>query len=302
MQNSTAVDATLHLKLGLESEGFVSQLLSQLMDLVRASKRLPLGEEHSIRRGSREFLTSSKELGERSLAFVHRTLMFLDPGTHQNTAPEELANFNLIIDSLDTILERVDSSLRDAITGSAAIPEPTASSAHGGQHAAGSLVASESGKPQVRWRLLIDNERTEFVPRLVVKHNRLVPLDAKIVEAQCKVGLSSASDNVVMAATTSGSSTAAQTAPEAMSDDLLRAHLGALGVGKPENASRLPHPYVHEIDSLSWPDEFFRIRCPQSYEPVEDTPLVLVRTERELEQMIAESYFTYYRLSLSSAL
>merc|ERR1740123_886588 len=108
------------------------------MDLVRAAKRLPVGEEHSIRRGSREFLTSSRELGERSLAFVHRTLRFLDPGTHQNTAPEELTNFNLIIDSLDTILERVDSNLRDAITRGTAIPEPTANSAGGGQYKSGS--------------------------------------------------------------------------------------------------------------------------------------------------------------------
>eukprot|EP00434_Breviolum_minutum_P042796 symbB.v1.2.038108.t1/scaffold5828.1/size23302/3 len=86
MQTCTTVDEALSRRqLG---PGFVEKLLPQLVDLVRYSKLLPQGEEHAIRRGSRDFLASSKDLGFRSLQSAHQIFRFLEQSMHRNTNPE----------------------------------------------------------------------------------------------------------------------------------------------------------------------------------------------------------------------
>lgn len=296
MQNCSTVDETLCRQLGIESPCFVGQLLPQLMDLVRASRRLPLGEEHAIRRGSRDFLHASKELGEKSLATAHRTLCFLDPATHKGTGSEELCNFNVVIDSIDSVLERADACLREALAGASTLGGEAASGSMdapeeqeelGRSSSALSRVSSFGGpsgriaKPQVRWRQLIDNARTEFVPRVAVKHNQKVPLQPRLLEAQMKRGLR---PKAAIAA-----EPAAQAGDANVPSGLL-AHLDALGVGSScaAAASVLPHPYEEELRTLAWPEEIRRPCEPQRHLRLEDTPLVWVRTRAELEQLVAE--------------
>lgn len=297
MQNCTAVDEALNARLGLESPGFVAQLLPQLMDLVRSSRRLPLGEEHAIRRGSREFLAASKELGERSQHTAHRALRFLDPTAHQGKESSELANFNLVEDSIDSILERVDACLRDALAGKEAPPDDgVADSAGGGSDMAGADTgqgaAGRGGvgvKPQMRWRTLVDNYRIEFVPRLLVKHNARVPLTEPIQEAQRRAGIRAGAPATHAAPDAEAQSPGESKSPGESSEML--AHLGALGVGKSLAATAapsLPNPYAEELAELTWAEDMWRTKDPQAYPAIEDTPLVWVRTEEGLLEMIRE--------------
>lgn len=290
MKNCTGVDETLTAQIGVEQPNFLAQLLPQLMDLVKVSRRLPLGEEHAIRRGSKEFLASSKELGQKSMNAVQRTLRFLDPNSTQGTIPEELVNFSLVEDSIDTVLERVDSCLKDALSGQS---KPTADLSEAGSGDTFGLPTSSVEqyqsqsaavpKPQVRWRELVDNDRTEFVPRLLVKHNQQVPLPASIIEAQQRVGMRSGGANSVG----KGGQSAGHSADSAEESSALQSHLAALGVENEEH-SALPHPYEDELRSLAWPDSLFEIRKPERYASFEETPLVWVRTERELRQLVRE--------------
>lgn len=265
MPNCTAVDEVLQRELSLETPCFVEQLLPQLVDLVRAAKRLPVGEEHAIRRGSREFSAGVKELGQRCLGTAHRTLRFLDQATHAESNSEALSNFNVIVDSIDNVLERVDICLQDALAGHRA----TASSEPGlpawAQRGAGAQALSHPGaasgpKPQVRWRQLVDNERTSFVPRIIVKHNQQAPLAADIVQAQCRAGLR---PRVARAAGTQPQLAGEEERP-------------------------LPHPYEAELGTVSWDGGFFEMRRAARYLRMEDTPLVMVSTEQELREMIQE--------------
>eukprot|EP00929_Paragymnodinium_shiwhaense_P072987 TRINITY_DN37063_c0_g2_i1.p1 TRINITY_DN37063_c0_g2~~TRINITY_DN37063_c0_g2_i1.p1 ORF type:complete len:935 (+),score=298.06 TRINITY_DN37063_c0_g2_i1:121-2925(+) len=278
MQNCSNVDEVLHQQVGVDSPCFVAQLLPQLMDLVRASRRLPLGEEHAIRRGSRDFLNGSKELGQRSLAAAHRTLKFVDPSGTRGS-PEELGNFNLVIDSIDSVLEKVDSCLKEALNNAgntggskeasssaaaAADASPGAATIGGSSSSASSLQlpSGKVQKPQVRWRRLIDNERTEFVPRIVTKHNQKEPLSERIVDAQRKAGMRPG-----------GRAGAARQ----------KAADGAVDLD-----GGLPHPYEEELRTIAWTDEVFQLREPQLYGKMEDTPLVHVSTEQELREMVDE--------------
>lgn len=271
MQTSTTVDEALSKRLQL-SPGFVEKLLPQVVDLVRYSKLLPQGEEHAIRRGSIDFLASAKDLGFRSLQAAHQIFSFSE-SIQKNTNPEDLKNFNLLVDSIDDILERADKHLRDAAAGvqREEVAEEEEAPAAG---PAGPQPGSRLPKPQVRWRHLIDNHRTHFVPRLLVKHNESEsPLAPKLVEAQEKVGIRPASAG-------SGGKTAET--PE------LSSHLAAMGVGNRPQDLALAHPYEEELNGLSWPDSFFQCQPAQRYPRVEDTPLILVRTESELKEMISE--------------
>ncbi|CAE7470485.1 unnamed protein product, partial [Symbiodinium necroappetens] len=171
---------------------------------------------------------------------------------------QDLKNFNLLVDSIDDVLEKVDTNLRDAKSGKQAEeasggdeeePAPTPSA---GSHAV------RAAKPQVRWRQLVDNHRKRFVPRLLVKHNEKTPLSLMLLEAQCKAGIRSSSG---------------VQAPQT--------HQGG------DDEDPLPNPYEEELSALSWPDEFFR---PQAcrFNRMEDTPLIMVRTEEELKEMVEE--------------
>lgn len=76
-----------------------------------------------------------------------------------------MKHFNLLVDSIDDILERAETHLRAAAAGvqreEAEEEEP---------HVA--VAPGRLPKPQVRWRHLIDNSRTLFVPRSVKNHEK----------------------------------------------------------------------------------------------------------------------------------
>eukprot|EP00927_Polykrikos_kofoidii_P024243 TRINITY_DN22087_c0_g1_i1.p1 TRINITY_DN22087_c0_g1~~TRINITY_DN22087_c0_g1_i1.p1 ORF type:complete len:1001 (-),score=217.32 TRINITY_DN22087_c0_g1_i1:313-3315(-) len=307
MQNVSAVDEVLSRQLGLETPCFVAQLLPQLMDLVRASRRLPLGEEHAIRRGSREFLQASRELGERSLRTAHRTLRFVDPNGHDSeSTAEDLKNFNIVIDSIDSVLENADSCIKEALRGD------TAGSVAGGEAeddlaggsgstnqveqtrrigGFGSIPSDKVAKPQVRWRHLIDNERTRFVPRLIVKHNAKTPLSASIVEAQRKVGLRSAGARGGAAVSAAQQPQRAAIGCDGGEPSALQTHLDALGVTRnsvSDSGSEPLHPYDDELRQLSWDSSALKPVEAQRYLRMEDTPLVWIRTVDELRQFVDE--------------
>jgi len=285
MQNCTAVDDALRERLGVEQPAFVAQLLPQLMDLVRASRRLPVGEEHAIRRGSKEFLSASRDLGQRSMSAMNRTMRWLDPD--MTSGADELVSFNLVEDSIDTVLERVDSCLRDALAGlsrsSEAMAEPEL--VPNGESSAGG--ASSMAKPQVRWRELIDNDRTEFVPRLMVKHNLKVPLTPAYLEAQCRAGFRAAAPGQQASGDAGAKTAVGSTASATAENSALLTHLSALGVARKE-AAPLCNPYEEELRSLSFDDGLFETGKPEYFRKMEDTPLVYVSTARELRQLINE--------------
>eukprot|EP00439_Symbiodinium_sp_Y106_P012117 s7589_g1.t2 len=104
----------------------------------------------------------------------------------------DLKNFNLMVDSIDDVLEKVDTNLRDAKSGKQAEEAPGDEEEPAPTPSAGSH-AVRAAKPQVRWRQLVDNHRKRFVPRLVVKHNEKTPLSPTLLEAQCKAGIRSSS-------------------------------------------------------------------------------------------------------------
>jgi len=288
MQNCTAVDNTLTQELGLQSPNFIAQLLPKLVDLVRVSRRLPLGEEHAIRRGSRDFVQASKELGQRSVSIIHRALSFVDPA-HAAIRLEDLANFNLVVDNIDSILEHVDSCLSEAMQDPSSKGAQQSSSAHStaSRPSSGARGQAKSGipKPQIRWRHLIANERTQFVPRLLVKHNQKTPLSQHLFEAQQKSGLRSKAvkDPAFVKADASE-----QEVKVVAENSALQSHLSSLGIsGEDLNCSSL-HPYADELDSLEWDKNLFEIKQAEPYGKMEDTPLVFVQSPTELRQMISE--------------
>lgn len=279
MQNCTAVDEALNQRLGVESPAFVGELLPQLVELVRCARRLPLGEEHAIRRSSRDFLMKSQQLSQRSLAVAHRALTFVDPSSNQSSTAEELSNFNVMVESIDGVLERVDVCLRNAAAGVGAevsAEQDETEAAGAGTSSSTFGTRSSIPKPQVRWRQLIENERTVFVPRLLVKHHAKKQLDARIVAAQQKVGIRG------------GTTASAPASAPAPGKGALLSHLESLGVGRRPEDSDLPHPYIEELAALSWPDSFFAMKKAERFGRVEDTPLVYVKTEKELREMIEE--------------
>lgn len=282
MQNCTAVDEALRERLGIEHPAFVAQLLPQLMELVRASRRLPVGEEHAIRRGSKEFLSASKELGQRSMSAVNRTMRWLDPD--YSSGPADLVSFNSIEDSIDTVLERVDGCLRDALAGLTRSAEVAAEKETTMLDRESGSAADLISKPQIRWRELVDNDRTEFVPRLMVKHNERVPLSDSFLQAQRRAGIRAPAEGA--SAQASGASTKA--AGSDAEPSALMKHLGALGVESSKASSPISNPYEEEIRMIAYPDSLFETTMPQHFGRMEDTPLVWVRTARELRQMINE--------------
>jgi len=137
----------------------------------------------------------------------------------------------------------------------------------------------------VRWRHLIDNFRTQFVPRVLVKCNQKTPLPTKLVEAQCQAGIRSNNPKVCIGNGTPNKDTADQ---QMLETNALRSHLDAMGVGKQEESFTLPHPYEEELNALTWADKFFQTATPEYFLRMEDTPLVLVKEESDLRSMIEE--------------
>eukprot|EP00435_Cladocopium_sp_Y103_P047757 s3551_g14.t1 len=147
---------------------------------------------------------------------------------------KDLKNFNLLVDSIDDILERADKHLRDAAAGVQREEVAEEEEAPAAGPAGVTQPGSRLPKPQVRWRHLIDNHRTHFVPRLLVKHNQESPLAPKLVEAQEKVGIRPAS---------AGSGEKATETPE------LSSHLAAMGVGNRPQDLALAHPYEEQTSA-----------------------------------------------------
>eukprot|EP00434_Breviolum_minutum_P042794 symbB.v1.2.038106.t1/scaffold5828.1/size23302/1 len=138
-----------------------------------------------------------------------------------------------MVDSIDDILERADGHLRDAAAGvQREEVEEEEAPATGPAPQPGSRLP----KPQVRWRHLIDNHRTHFVPRLLVKHNEESPLPPKLLEAQEKVGIRPPS----------GGPSSSET-PEHLSS-----HLAAMGVGNRPQDLALAHPYEEAPRKMLW--------------------------------------------------
>ena len=98
---------------------------------------------------------------------------------------KDLKHFNLLVDSIDDLLERADSHLRAAAAG---VHREEAEEEEE-KPLAPAVAVGRLPKPQVRWRHLTDNQRSLFVPRLLLKHNESWPLCAKVLEAQKRVGL-----------------------------------------------------------------------------------------------------------------
>eukprot|EP00405_Crypthecodinium_cohnii_P012226 CAMPEP_0206438304 /NCGR_PEP_ID=MMETSP0324_2-20121206/11554_1 /ASSEMBLY_ACC=CAM_ASM_000836 /TAXON_ID=2866 /ORGANISM="Crypthecodinium cohnii, Strain Seligo" /LENGTH=869 /DNA_ID=CAMNT_0053905745 /DNA_START=57 /DNA_END=2663 /DNA_ORIENTATION=+ len=285
MPTITDVDAKLREIPGLEDTSFVEKLLPQVIDVVRVSRRLPVGEEFAIRKSSKDFAQSSRDLGARTLSTTHQLLKFLDPAVHGEGKPRDLENYGTFIDNVDSILERVDSLLKDAVSnagssGSNAISgnSRSASSSGGGPPLKGSVLKAEEEavanlamsfagrgppKPQARWRRLVENHRVQFVPRLLEKHHAQVPLQPEIEEAQRAIGL--------------------RAAPHKSKKSKKAAAAVPVGPSGP-----LPHPYAAELEDHCWGVEGFSPVEPQFYGRVEDTPLVLVNTVEQLREMIDE--------------
>lgn len=292
----TSVNRALTEKAGLEQSDYLDQLVLLAGQLVIASKKLSVGEEHAIRLGSKDFVQSTHELRDDVAATLHGVLKFADPAGHRGTTPNDMGNYDLMIDSIDSILERVEGFMKDAangVTGSTTDQMSAGTSSwpvHGqassSAFAPGAGVHGDAGgKPQVRWRQLVDNHRTRFVPRLLVKHNELAPLPEDIVEAQRKAGIRHDDDGSARAAEPRASSTTV--------DAAVLSHLSSLGVGEGATgvggfARQLPHPYADELKALSWPDDVFEVRQAQLFGSMEDTPLIYVSTASELQEMVNE--------------
>lgn len=283
MQTTTDVDQALCSLVGLDTTGFLSQLLPKVADLVRSARRLPVGEEHAIRRGSSEFEAAVRDLGEGSLHAVQRALTFVDPKAAIKL--QDLANYNNLVDSVDTVLERVDSSIRDALAGRATADEADAAAAvHQelrGEDRSNAGPAHTDSKPQFRWQRFIDNSRTEFVPRILIKHNQKTPLPATLLEAQRRAGLRPDEETSVPA------TTAVQPPPSPRMTALER-HLSTIARAEHSDEAKLPHPYADEIAAVSWPDSTFKMRKPQRHRSMDDTPLIKIETAHELREMITE--------------
>ncbi|CAE7657569.1 Exosc10 [Symbiodinium sp. CCMP2456] len=190
---------------------------------------------------------------------AHQIFSFLAQSLHQGTKPEDLKNFNLLVDSIDDVLEKVDTNLRDAKSGKQTEEAPGGDEEEPAPTPSAGSHALRAAKPQVRWRQLVDNHRKRFVPRLLVKHNEKTPLSLTLLEAQCKAGIRSSSG---------------VQAPQTHQDG--------------DGEDPLPNPYEEELSALSWPDEFFRPHAACRFNRMEDTPLIMVRTEEELKEMVEE--------------
>eukprot|EP00397_Hematodinium_sp_SG-2012_P004499 GEMP01004511.1.p1 GENE.GEMP01004511.1~~GEMP01004511.1.p1 ORF type:complete len:1099 (+),score=243.05 GEMP01004511.1:40-3336(+) len=73
----------------------------------------------------------------------------------------------------------------------------------------------------------------------------------------------------------------------AVTDDLMDSHLAQMGMGATATSDDSPHPYEAEINALV-PGKEFEINEPVYFGRLEDTPLIMVNTKKELDIMIAE--------------
>lgn len=266
-----------------ERHDYLTTLLSLTQHAVRQANGIPMGKAYSIKTSNPQ---NSRGAGETSVAVMSELFQILS-----FICPEELAkgpitvasadgllrNYEKLVDCMELLLGKVDKGLnicntkhptssmssalsieKDSRTEKSAISiKPTEYANRQSATSQPVLVTA----PTSYWKYSkVDAGR--FVPTLTTKPHAVSPLDDVFREAQRQV------------ATIQNKKTSTTI------------------VSLPS----LPHPYEEEIRLLNWKDkstpegrlDMFRSREPKIYCPMESTPLVWVRTESELDEMVRE--------------
>jgi len=180
MESSTDLDHVLRSILNLQEDAgsFCQGALKKVLEATAASNKIPSGEVFSIRVENKEFSQHAVAAQERVANLLHQVLEFADEGHYPtsegidiHSAPDRSAKYELIQEALERMFERIDNLLKE----DEVEEQPTRQIADFGRR---------SGKPQWRWKHIIDNFRAGFVPALKSKPHASEPLHSSIAAAQ----------------------------------------------------------------------------------------------------------------------
>lgn len=289
----------------LENEDYLQKLLLSTQDSVRQANIIPIGTGYSIRTSNPQNATKATEASNFIISELFSVLLMvcseeLVKGPTAVTTPESLSkNYEKLVDCMENILAKVDKGLTICNTKHPNLPIGPILIAEKEKRNEKSVLPSEPSKMDEAgedtetmqrgahklllattpttasissWKhLRIDAGR--FVPILTFKPHGITPLSKAFYEAQQQV-----------------------------------ATLKVRPMSFVQELPSLPHPYEDEINALDWgkystpegSNRMFELCEPKIYRPLENTPLVWIRTTSELEEMIKEikNDFNCYEIAI----
>ncbi|XP_022090438.1 exosome component 10-like [Acanthaster planci] len=264
---------------------FSQQTLGRLMLATKAAHALPPhGDDYDFYSSYETFRQYCHSQSERLLQNINGLMHLQGSKAHLtggSSAPELEDKTDAIIETNDTILEKVGLLLDEATglikPGKAALPpgsQPKAppklivaswnqqSSTESQKGRSFHLMhAKNISRPQLKFKDKINNSNTPFVPIITSKPNALKPLNKGLLSP-------------------SKSKSEGKDIPDAVS-----AFIHQQRVGTDESEDITAHPYQYELDHfVPDPSMLLPVDSP-SYEPLDTTPLTLVDTVEQLEEL-----------------
>nr|XP_009936829.1 PREDICTED: exosome component 10 [Opisthocomus hoazin] len=260
--------------------------LGTVVAATKASSGLPQpGDEYDFYQSFAGFRAYCKTQGDHLLDCMSKVMQYHGCRSHLkdcSKATDLEDKFDMLVDSNDTILERVGMLLDEAsgvnrnqqpvLPAGLQPPQTIISSWNrkmGASHKktqSGTfrlLHAKNTSRPQLRFREKIDNSNTPFVPKLFVKPNALKPLP----EALTKSGRERKERPEDL------------DVPAALADFIHQQRT------QQTEQEMFAHPYQYELEHFSPPDGVLKKPEPQMYRPIEETPCHFITTLDELVEL-----------------
>ncbi|NWX43188.1 EXOSX protein, partial [Steatornis caripensis] len=269
-----------------DAESFVKYALGTVVGVTKASSGLPQpGDEYDFYQSFRGFRAYCETQGDRLLQCMSRVMQYHDCNNHvkyRSKTTDLEDRFDILVDSNDTILERVN-ILLDEATGVNRNQQPilpdglqapktfiSSWNRKAGEYQKRTqsetfrlLHAKNISRPQLKFREKIDNSNTPFVPKLFIKPNALKPLP----EALTKSGRERKERPEDL------------DVPAALADFIHQQRT------QQTEQDMFAHPYQYELEHFSPPDGVLKKPEPQMYRPIKETPCHFITTLDELVEL-----------------
>nr|XP_033777865.1 exosome component 10 isoform X2 [Geotrypetes seraphini] len=266
-------------------EDHVRYSLGSVVAATKASTGLPqCGDEYDFYRSFPGFRAFCETQGERLLHSMSRIMQYHGCRSHikDSSKVTELEDkFDLLVDSNDVILERVDILLDEAsgvhrnqqpILPAGLQPPKTIVSSwnrKGGDSKKWSksktfqlLHAKNIVRPQLKFREKIDNSNTPFIPKLFIKPNAQKPLPPVLADRRYRQEYPQDLD-----------------VPQALTDFIHQQRT------QQDQQDMFVHPYKFELDHFIPPVAVLQKPQVQMYLPLQETPCYFVSSLDELVEM-----------------
>ncbi|XP_039281279.1 exosome component 10 isoform X2 [Nilaparvata lugens] len=245
-------------------EDLSQQGMKIIMDIIKISNGLPMGQQRELLNTFPEFVSSITKEGDFILSVLSNAIR--NEGIAGNIIRRDIEEkHDMIVDTNDIILERVDINL-DEIQGIKRNPDPVLSkiaAAKGAQNRNSPIVQINgpnsatpplkdwsknramvrlintriTHRPQIKFKDKIDNRNIPFEPRITDKPNSLKPLAILVEEDE-------------------------------------------------EHGESFSHPYEYELDLFKPREEQLLHRQPIAYKALDEVPFLIVNDNKSLEEMM----------------